>query len=172
MPKLKSVKQDELAQAEVKAKKAKVVVLANFAGLTVKEAQELRRTLRTEQVEMQVIKKSLFQRLAKAQGWPEVPTDSLTGNLGVVFGYGDEVAAARLLHAFHKEHKAINIDGGVLEGSYLTANQIKSLATLPTREQLLAQLVGTLNAPITGFVRTLSGNLSGLVQVLSAQASK
>ncbi|MCX6785007.1 MAG: 50S ribosomal protein L10 [Candidatus Komeilibacteria bacterium] len=172
MPKLKSVKHEELEAAEAKAKKAKVVVLANFAGLTVKEAQELRRTLRTEQVEMQVIKKSLFQRLVKSQDWPEVPTDNLPGNLGVVFGYEDQVAPARLLHAFRKTHEAINIGGGILEGAYLSADQIKNLATLPTKEQLLGQLVGTINAPISGFVQVLSGNLRGLIQVLSAASSK
>ncbi|MBI3290784.1 50S ribosomal protein L10 [Candidatus Falkowbacteria bacterium] len=97
-------------------------------------------------------------------------TDPKTFNKGVatVFGYEDEVAPARVIQTFAKNHEALNTVGGILEGRFVGPEKIIELSRLPSRDELLAKVVGSINAPISGFVNVLAGNLRGLVGVLSA----
>ncbi|KKW32601.1 MAG: 50S ribosomal protein L10, partial [Candidatus Uhrbacteria bacterium GW2011_GWA2_52_8d] len=92
----------------------------------------------------------------------------LEGSILTTIGFDDEVAAAKLIAEFAKDRETIQILGGILEGKFVGSDAIKQLATLPSREQLLAMLVRSLNAPISGFVHVLAGNLRSLVYVLNA----
>ena len=94
--------------------------------------------------------------------------NDLEGSILTSLGYNDEVAAAKLMAEFAKDREDIQIVGGILEGEFVGTDAIKQLATLPSREELLAQLVGSINAPVSGFVNALAGNLRNFVYVLNA----
>jgi large subunit ribosomal protein L10 len=92
---------------------------------------------------------------------------SFGGGVSALFGKEDEVAPAQLIAQFAKTHEVVTLFGGILEGKFIDAAKVKELSALPSKQQLLGQLVGTLNAPISGFVNVLAGNLRNLVGVLN-----
>ncbi len=142
------------------------VVFANYQGLSVADMETLRAQCREQGITCIASKKTLVKTALKSAGL-EVNTKSFNGGIATFFG-ADEVSAPKIVATFAKDHEKVTIFGGVLEGSYIDSAQVKALALLPSKEQLLSQLVGTLNAPVSGFVRVLSGNLRGLVTVLQA----
>ncbi len=166
--------QKELLISEVteKIKDSKALVFANFKGVSVKNITTIRKELRKSGSSWQVMKKTLLNIALKNAG-VEVNARELEGQVGVAFSH-DEVVAAKTIADFQKANKdvTITIEGGALGSKALSANEVKALAKLPSQDELRAQLVGTLQAPISSFVRVLSGNLSGLVQVLKAIEGK
>ncbi|PJE76389.1 50S ribosomal protein L10 [Candidatus Uhrbacteria bacterium CG10_big_fil_rev_8_21_14_0_10_48_16] len=167
MPKTRAQKSeivDELAQ---KLTSMKSVVFTSVAGYTMEDANTLREKGREVGVELLIAKKSLLVRALENNGFT-ISKDDLEGSILTTFGFDDEVAAAKLMAEFAKDRDSISIVGGILEGQFVGTEAIQQLATLPSREQLLAQLVGTLNAPISGFVNVLAGNLRKFVYVLDA----
>ncbi len=144
----------------------KSAVFVNYQGLKVKEADELRRAADKEQVAYTVIKKTLLTKALKDSG-VDYDATTLAGMIGVAVAK-DEVAAAKLLADFGKTHEAAKILGGVLEGKVVDAAAIKSLASLPSRQQLLGQLVYTVNGPVSGFVNVLAANVRSILNVLNA----
>lgn len=151
-----------------KAKQAKALVFANFKGVPVKDITVIRRELLKSGSSWQVMKKTLLN-LALQKAGVQVDARGLDGQIGVAFSE-DEVTAAKVLVDFKKANKesTLEIVGGALGSDALDVKAVKALALLPSRDELRAKVVGTLQAPIAGFVRALSGNLSGLVQVLGA----
>lgn len=145
---------------------AKGMVFANFQGLKTTESNELRATCRANDLTYTVIKKTLLKRALSDMGLT-IDTKSFDGGVSIVTGQ-DEVAPAQIVAAFAKTHDKATIFGGVLEHQFIDATKVKALAKLPSKHQLLGQLVGTLNAPVSGFVNVLAGNLRGLVTVLGA----
>ena len=104
---------------------------------------------------------------------PAAPLAShFKGPVGVVFAYGDPAAAAKVVQGFAKEAQAFAITAGVFEGALLSAGQVAEIAELPSREQLLARVVGAMNSPVSGLVNVLSGATRNLVYALSAVAAK
>ena len=167
MPKTRAQKGeivDELAQ---KIGKMKSVVFTRISGYTMDDANSLRQKGREVGVEVMIAKKTLLNRALQSHGFTIAP-DDLEGSILTTIGFDDEVAAAKLIAEFAKERETIQIVGGILEGKFVGSDAIKQLATLPSREQLLAMLVRSLNAPISGFVHVLAGNLRSLVYVLNA----
>ena len=173
MPKSKSQKQvivDDLAE---KFSKMKSVAFVHFFGLKVKNIEDLRKRCRKEGIDYVVAKKTLLKRALEKSGITGVNPEELNGEVATAFSYQDEVAAAKLLAAFAREHEPLKFVGGILEGKLIDAKGMKALAALPGKKELLGQLVGTIQGPVRGFVTVLAGNLRGLVQVLSAlQKSK
>ncbi len=151
-----------------KASVAKALVFANFKGVSVKDITAIRRELMKSDSSWQVMKKTLLNLALKDAG-VSVNARELDGQVGVAFS-SDEVTAAKVLVDFKKANKdsTLEIVGGSLGQDALDVKAVKALALLPSQDELRAKLVGTLQAPITGFVRSLSGNLSGLVRVLGA----
>lgn len=168
MPKTKQQKQEISRDIQVRLAKAKSVVFSSFSGLTVKDNEALRSELIKEQSEYYAAKKTLLGRVLKEAGI-EVDTRSLEGQVAITFGYADEVAPAKILAKFIKDSDGrIKFLGGILDGKFVGANSIIELATLPSKEELYAKVVGSINAPVSGFVNVLAGNLRSLVHVLSA----
>ncbi len=167
MPKTRAQKEVAMQALVDTLKQSKSVVFANFQGLKVSESEELRRLCRKEGVEYLAAKKTLVARALKDAGIEGNPK-SFEGAVSVVFGIEDEVAPAQILAKFAKTHEAVKLFGGILEGSFIDSTKVTELSKLPSKQQLLGQLVGTLNAPISGFVNVLAGNLRGLVTVLGA----
>ncbi|OGL65418.1 50S ribosomal protein L10 [Candidatus Uhrbacteria bacterium RIFCSPLOWO2_01_FULL_47_24] len=169
MPKTRTQKEQSVADLTDKFKKMKGAVLVDYKGLKVKDAQKIREKSWAEAVDYEVIKKSLLKLALKNAGLEStVDPKKLEGNIGLVTGYSDEVTTAKFAATTAKEFEAFKILGGLFEGKFVDTNQIKALASLPSRVELLAKLVGTVKAPISGFVNVLAGNLRGLVQVLNA----
>ena len=166
MPKTKQQKQETVASLSAGLKQSKSVVFANFQGIKVSEAEELRKTCRKEGVGMLAAKKTLLKKACAEAQLADI--DPLVFNGGVASFFGtDEVAPAKVVNNFGKKHEMINIYGGILEGKFISTAEVINLASLPGKKELLGQLVGTLKAPISGFVNALAGNLRNLVNVLN-----
>ncbi len=167
MPKTRAQKAEIVDELAHKLVKMKSVVFTSISGYTMDDANTLRQKGRAVGVEVMIAKKSLLNRALEANGFT-IQSDELEGSILTTIGFDDEVAAAKLMAEFAKERETIQIVGGILEGKFVGSTAIKQLATLPSREELLAKLVGSLNAPISGFVNVLAGNLRSLVYVLNA----
>ncbi len=150
-----------------KMEQSKGMVFYDYRGLSVEEVSELRNQFREADVEYRVIKNSMLKRAAEMleiKGLEE----HLFGPTAVAFGFNDPVAPAKVLVDFTKKLKKTEIKTGILEGKIIDVDGIKRLAALPSRDQLLGMLAGTLNAPVTGFARSLSGIISKLGYALNA----
>jgi len=148
-------------------KAAKGVVFANFQGLKVSESEQLRGLCREQNIDYIASKKTLLKKALANAGF-EIDTKSFEGGMAIVLGREDEVAPAQIIAKFAKAHEVVRIFGGILEGQFIDAAKVTALSKLPGREQLLSQLVGALNAPLSGLVNVLAGNMRGLVNVLNA----
>lgn len=144
------------------------VIFADYTGLTVAEFSELRKELRATDAKMIVAKNTLVKRALDKSSRKDLPIEKFSGQVAVVFAGEDEVAPAKVLHDFAKESKKTEILKGILEQDVLETDQIVALAKLPAKPVLLGQVVGTLNAPVSGFVNVLAGNMRGLVNVLNS----
>jgi len=167
MAKTKVQKKETVASLASGLKNAKSAVFANFQGLTVSEMEELRKSCRENDVDVLVAKKTLVKKAFTDAGLGELDTKAFEGGVATFIGKEDEVASAKTLNDFAKKHDVVKIFGGILEGKFIEEAMVKNLASLPSKEELLAKLVGSLNAPVSGFVNALAGNLRNLVGVLN-----
>ncbi|HBR80266.1 MAG: 50S ribosomal protein L10 [Candidatus Uhrbacteria bacterium GW2011_GWE2_45_35] len=172
MAKTRVQKQEAVAELADKIRRMKAAAFASISGFTMKDADNLRIKGREAGVDILVTKKTLLKLAAKEAGLEAIDPSTFEGSLLSAFAYNDEVSAAKLLSGLAKEREFVKILGGVLEGNMVAADEVAKLAALPSKTQLLAQLVGSLNAPVSGFVNVLSGNLRGLVTVLKAVQEK
>lgn len=170
MAKTRSEKVQTLADLTEALKSSKGLVFADYAGLTVKDMQELRRALRAQGVRYEVVKKTILSRALESAGLGAIKVEQLQGMISVAAG-SDEVEAARQTVTFGQTHDKLQVLGGVLDANFIDAAKVKALAALPSKPQLLGQLVGTLSAPMSGLANVLAGTLRGLVQVLSQMAT-
>lgn len=134
--------------------KSQSVVFVDYRGLTVSEVTELRNKMREANVVYKVLKNTYIKRAADDLGIGGV-AEYLEGPTAVAFGVEDAVAPAKILADFIKATKKTELKGGILEGKVCDVNTIKALSEIPSREELLAKMLGSLNAPITNFVRVL-----------------
>lgn len=155
---------DEIAD---KLQRGQGVVLTDYRGLNVKDMTELRAKLREVGVEYQVVKNTLALRAAEKIGL-EGMDDLLVGPTAIAFGYEDPVSPAKVLSDYSKDHPALELKGGVLEGRVIDVNEVESLAKLPSREELLAQVLRGMQSPIAGLAAVLQGTINQLVYVLEA----
>lgn len=162
----KEKKQEIIKELGEKIDKQKSVVFIDYAGTSVKDLSLLRKGLRQSGNELKIAKKTLINR-AFEEKKKDLNIRDLGGQVGVVFGYEDEVSSSKNVYEFSKTHETVKILGGLLEGNFYGVSDIVKIAELPSREQLLGGLIGTLNAPISNFAYVLSGTLSQFVQVLS-----
>ena len=171
MPLNKNQKTKILEDLKEKIAKQKAMVFVDFTGLKVKDISRLRKELKKDKNEMKVAKKTLLN-LALKENKLEITKDKLTGEVAMIFGFDDEVSSARIVYQFSKKNSAIKILGGFLENKFKEIEEIVALAQLPSREELLARLVGSIASPMSGFVRVLQGNIKGLVYILSNMSKR
>ncbi len=164
MPKIeqKQLVVDEIYQ---KLDQATLVIFTDYRGLKVDEITELRNKLRVPGVEFKVLKNTMLRFALEKAGYADT-VEHIVGPNAVVFSNDDPVGPAKTLFDFAKTHKNLEIKIGILEGQTISAEKVKNLADLPPRDVLLATVVGTMQAPITSFVRVLNANLTGLVRAL------
>ena len=143
-----------------------IVVSTDFSGLSVEEMTVLRGTLRGKEIQFRVIKNRLAHIAADAAGRPEIK-GIVQGPTGIAFGYGDPVEPARALADFIRDSKSsLKIRGAVMGDRPLTADEVDSLANLPSKDVLMGQLMGQMQGPISGLVNVLNAPLSSLARVL------
>ena len=163
----KQSKEAVVAEFSGKLAEVKAAFLADYRGLTVEQANDLRRKLRAAGVEYRVVKNTLLRRAAK-----DTPAacldDYLVGPTAIALAADDPVAPAKALVEFAKDSKVFELKAGMLDGKLLTIDDIRALSDLPSREQLLAKMLGSLNAPATNLVGVFAAVPRSFVQVLAA----
>jgi large subunit ribosomal protein L10 len=147
MSKVIETKQQVVTEIAEKLRASKSTIVVDYRGLTVSEATELRKNLREAGVEFKVYKNSLTRRAAESAEMAEL-NEFLTGPNAIAFSNEDVVAPAKVLNDFAKNHEALEIKAGVIEGKLVTLDEVKAIATLPSREGLLSMLLSVLQAPI------------------------
>ncbi|NCQ16569.1 MAG: 50S ribosomal protein L10 [Gallionellaceae bacterium CG1_02_60_948] len=173
MPKSKEQKRTILKELGEKIAKAKSIVFTKFNGLTVKENEALRAKLLKENTEYYVAKKTLFNLAFKDKAIAGLEVKNFNGQVAAVFGYGDEVAPAKIVDQFKKDKEGkLEFIGGILENKFLSGAEVSALAKLPSKQELYARIVGSINAPVSGLVNALAGNLRNLVYALNAIKDK
>jgi large subunit ribosomal protein L10 len=151
-----------------KLRTAKAAVLTDYRGLTVGQLQDLRGRLRSQEVEYRVVKNTLARRAAVESGHEDFQ-DLLKGPVAIAFGYSDISAPARVLGEYSRQTRLkLDIVGGLIEGRVMNPEQVRQTADLPSREVLLAQLLGTLQSPIAQLVATIQAPVQQLVGLLEA----
>jgi large subunit ribosomal protein L10 len=163
MPRPDKVEAVKEITADLKA--TDVYYFVDYRGLTFSEATELRARLAKVDASLKVVKNTLA-KIAAADAGVEGLDELLQGPTAIAYCHGDPVRVAKTIQDFIKEKKKAAVRGGKLQRSMLTAPEVEKLAALPSREQLIAQLVGAIASPLTGLVGVLNGPIRGLVMVL------
>lgn len=163
----KTQKQEIIEELTDKLKRQKSLIFTDFRGLKVGEMQDLRNKLRDSDIEYKVAKKTLI-KLAIDKAKKVVDTNQFESSVALAFGYKDPITPAKVISAFTKEHKNLQILGGLMEDKFLTIEEVKELAKIPSRDELLVKLTCSLKSPISGFVNVLQGNIRNLVGILVA----
>lgn len=163
----RQVKEQIVREIREKFEKAVSVIFVDYRGLNVEEVTQLRKKFREAGAEYKVYKNTLMRRALDSLGI-EGLDEYLTGPNAVAIGYEDPVTPAKILSEFAKDHEKLEIKVGMVDGRVIGLDRVKALANLPSREVLIAQVLGGLNAPITGFANVLQGNIRKLVYALNA----
>lgn len=151
---------------------SKMTVVAKYQGTTVKALQALRRSARDNGTKVKVVKNRLVIQAIKAtDNVKDADTSALEGMLLYAFNGEDEVAPAQSLHGFAKTNPSLEFVGAITGGGkFIGADEVKALAVLPGKNQMIAGLINTLNSPVQGVMSGLSGDLHGLLKSLEAKA--
>jgi large subunit ribosomal protein L10 len=149
-------------------RRSQAVIVAEYRGLTVKQLEGLRRDLRGCESEMVVTKNTLVARALTEVGMA-APESLLKGPIAVTFCFGDLAAPAKALNKWAKDTKVLTVRGGIIGQSAFDVAGVQALTELPGRDQLRAQVVGTLQSPLVGLVNVLSGPVRGFLNVLNAR---
>ncbi len=165
-------KEDQVKVLTDKMKNASSVIFTHYLGLTVADITTLRSHLRKEEAEMQVAKKSLIQIAAKNANAPEVDDSIIPGGVACIFSYKEPTAGAAITHKFAKDHPQIKLVGGIFDGKILSAQEASSMATIPSKIQLLGMFMSMCNSPLTQFASAVSSPLTGFARALSEVAKK
>ncbi|MDQ0508799.1 50S ribosomal protein L10 [Aedoeadaptatus ivorii] len=156
---------DLVNEIKEKIENSQSIVFVDNKGMTVEQVTELRKQLRENGVDYKVYKNTMLKRAFDALGYEDVK-EHLVGPSAVAFGLEDAVQPAKILFDFAKDNDRIEIKAGFLDGKAVDVAAVETLAKLPSREVLIAQLLGGLNAPIQGLATVLSANIKGLAVAL------
>jgi large subunit ribosomal protein L10 len=169
----KEKKVEVISEAKDLISSSKLTVLASYSGISVKAMQSLRANSAENNTTIRVIKNRLFKKAASQNdNWKSNFTgDFLTGQVLYAFNPDDEVSPAKVLAEFSKTNPTLEFIGAITQdGTFIGPDDVKSLASLPSKDQLRAQLVGTIAAPLTGFINVMNGSLRGVINVLNARS--
>lgn len=167
MAQTKEQKQKSLKEIKESINKQKSTVFVSYQGLKASDILELKKTLKEAGCKFMVVKKTLLN-LALKDEKIDFNSRELEGQLGLIFGFEDEVSAAKLSHQFSKKNDNLKVLAGLFENELVDKEKVVALAQIPSRDQLLAKLVGSIKNPISGLASVLQGNIKGLVYTLSA----
>jgi large subunit ribosomal protein L10 len=155
--------------------RAKVAIFADYKGLSASQADDLRRALRPHNTEVKVLKNNVARLITKEGQMGDQAKALMDGVVGptlVAFAFGDPAAAAKVIHKFAQDNEALKLKESLMGQKRIDASGVEELAKLPSKEVLLAKMLGTMNAPITNFVGVLAAVPRSLVTVLAAIEKK
>lgn len=155
MNKNRQLKEAKVAEIKGKLEKAQAVILADYQGLTVEEDTQLRKNLRETGIEYKVYKNKLVVLAAKELGLDGIEK-YLEGPVAIAFSYEDATAPARILNDFAKTHKKLELKAGIVEGEVFDTEKIIQIASIPSKEVLIAKLLGSIKAPLSNLAYLLS----------------
>ena len=151
MRKAIEIKSEVVSEIVEKLQKSSAAVVVDYKGSTVEEVTELRKQMREAGVDYKVYKNTLVRRAAKEVGIEQFNDELLVGTNAIAFGYDDPVAPARILKGFMDSHPKMKLKMGIVEGAFYDESKIVEMANIPSREVLLAKLLGSLKAPMSNF---------------------
>jgi len=163
----KEKKRKILEQLKERIEKQKIMIFVDFTGLKSKDFFSLRKKLKEQGNEIKVAKKTLINLALKEKNLSVVDVKKMFGEIAVVFGLKDEISSSKIVYEFSRENKNLKILGGIFEKNFIGPEKIEELAKLPSKEELLAKLVGSISAPISNFISVLRAIPQNLVFVLS-----
>lgn len=166
----KNEKNEVVAEVADLLNSSKMTVVAKYQGTTVKAIQSLRRDAKTNGTKVKVVKNRLvIKAIQQNTALKDADTSALLGMLLYAFNSDDEVAPAQALHAFARTNPTLEFVGAYdATGKFLSADEVKALATLPSKPALIAGIINTLNSPVRGIIISLSGNLHGYLDAVAA----
>lgn len=169
----KNEKSDVIGEITDLLSTSKMTVIAKYQGTTVKALQQLRRDARGNGTRVKVVKNRLVIQALKGQAtFKDTDTSALQGMLLYAFNGEDEVAAAQILNTFAKQNPTLEFVGAIsADGKFVDAADVKALAGLPGKQQLIAEVIATLLSPVHDVTNALAGNLHGLLDGIEAKAS-
>ncbi len=167
MPKTKAQKKEIIQDLKTKLGEAASAVFVNFSGISVKEIDQFRQNCQNQEAAYLVIKKNLFQKALTETNYSEQSPEEFSGEFAGVFGFGDEIAPAKLTADFAKDHEQFKVLGGIFEGEFIGIEEVAQWAKLPSHQELLAKTVGSISAPLSGLVNVFSGGIRNLLGVLN-----
>ena len=168
MAKTRKEKEQIISEMQDKFSRMKSAAFIQISGYTMADANEIRSKAKEMGAEAFVAKKRLMKLAADGAKLEGVDPESFEGSILTIVGFEDEVAPAKITAEFLKDRESLSVVGGVLENKGIDSNMVMSLSKLPGKQELLAKVVGSINAPVSGFVNVLAGNVRGLVNVISA----
>lgn len=168
----KDKKQQVVSEVAELLSESKLTVVAKYEGTGVKALQQLRRDAKQSGTKVKVVKNRLvIQALKSTDKLAATDTTALEGMLLYAFNSEDEVAPAQNLNNFAKTNPTLQFVGAITaDGQFIPVDDVKALANLPSKEQLRGMLVGTIGAPLSGFVNVMAGNVRGVLNVLNARS--
>jgi large subunit ribosomal protein L10 len=169
----RATKQSEVQNLTDKFQRSVALFIADYKGMNVEQVTTLRKELRSQKdVEMKVVKNTLAVRALQSQPYSSVLADSLVGTNAIIFAFKDPSGPAKSLVKFADEFEHLRLKIGVLKGQKMDENQIKALAKLPSKEVLIAKLMGSMNAPASNVVGVLAAVPRSVLNVLNAVKAK
>ncbi len=165
MPKTKEQKKQIVEDLKDNLSKQKAVVFIGIKGIKAKDIFDLRENLKKANCLLSVIKKTLLNLVLKDEKL-DIDAKKMEGEMGLVFGFEDQILPSKIVYQFSKTNNNLKILGGIFENKFINQEEAMALALLPSREELYSKVVGTISAPISGFVNVLQGNIKGLITIL------
>ena len=163
----KAFKSEKIDEIKSKIEKAQVAVITEYRGLTVEDITKLRREIQKDGGDYMVTKNTLAKIAVKGTEY-EALTEKLTGPIALAFGFEDPVSPAKAVVKFIKESKKGVIVGAVLEGKLMTEAETRALAELPSKEELYAKMLGSINSPASGIVGSINAVMAQLTRAMAA----
>lgn len=168
----KQQKQETVAELVELLKDAQGIYLLNFNRVSVKEERELRAEFRKGQVKYRVAKNTLIKRAFEIVGGYDIPESYLKGQTGIALGYEDPIAPAKILKDYTKKNDKLQVKAAVIEKQLYDGSKLALVASLPTRPELIAGILGSLEAPISGIVGSINAVMRDLASVIEEAAKK
>lgn len=166
-----TAKTEKVAEIKSRLAESTGVIMADYCGLSVKEMQELRASVREAGGEVKIYKNRLTEIAVRELALPSMD-EFLNGPTAFIFTMGDPVSPAKAVMGFAEEHKALEIKGGYVQNGIVDAAAVKAIAALPMREELIAKLLGTMVDPLVNTVRVLNAPVGALARAIDAVAQQ
>jgi len=165
-------KEAQVKELTEKMSGASSVILAHYIGLSVAEISELRNQLKESEAEMKVAKKTLMKLATEQAGLPDISTETLEGPVSLIFSFGDPLSGAQIAFKYSKDHKQVELIGGVYDGKLLSKEEAVELAKMPNRDELLTIFARMIRSPLVSFASMCGSPLTGFARALSELAEK